>query len=626
MKRLLLGLLLVGTSLGVNAQIKYSQDFENGFNDMVLIDVDKKAPNANVSAYTDAWNIRTLDGNKWAISNSWYEPVGKADDWMITPEITDITANTVLAWKAISLDAQFKDSYEVKISVTGAATTDFTKTLFTKAGENGEVTDRSVSLKDYAGKTIRLAFRNISNDKFLLAIDDILVFDAQNRDAAMTTSDVKKYVLKGGEAEISYTIKNTGLNTINQMEVEWTDGVDTYTDQLTGLNVKFFETYSGKFKTKVSVADATQIDITAKVISVNGVPDSVLENNVNTLVVRGLDKAIPLKMVVEEATGTWCGWCPRGAVNMELMREKYPDEFIGIAVHNEDPMMVQDYNDGLTALPGFGGFPSVVINRSTIEDPADMETILLDNVRQENGPVEVSATGTFNDRTITVDASVDFNTQFLNEDLKLIAVLVEDGVKGTTSGYNQTNYYANNAVGVMGGFETLPDPVPASQMVYNEVGRELIFGFEGRPNTFSTEINAGDFADLSFDVEVPAALNINNVYVVVMVADGQGTILGGAHTESKTVSSNDVNADLLSMGITPNPAADVTYIDINLPKKETVTMQIVNQLGQTIAAKNYGELSGKQVLPVITQDFGKGIYFVRMAAGNTQQTLKLIVE
>ena len=67
-------------------------------------------------------------------------------------EITDITANTVLAWKAVSLDAQFKDSYEVKISTTGAATTDFTKTLFTKAGENGEITDRSLSLKDYAGK------------------------------------------------------------------------------------------------------------------------------------------------------------------------------------------------------------------------------------------------------------------------------------------------------------------------------------------------------------------------------------------------------------------------------------------------------------------------------------------
>ena len=211
----------------------------------------------------------------------------------------------------------------------------------------------------------------------------------------MASSDVKKYVLKGGEAEISYSIKNTGLNTINQMEVEWSDGLETHTDLLTGLNVKFFETYSGTFKTKVSVEDASQIDITAKIVSVNGLPDSVLENNINTLVVRGLENAIPLKMVVEEATGTWCGWCPRGAVNMEKMREKYPDEFIGIAVHNEDPMMVQDYNDGLTDLPGFGGFPSVIINRSAIEDPADMETILLETIRQDYGPVAVNATGTF---------------------------------------------------------------------------------------------------------------------------------------------------------------------------------------------------------------------------------------
>ena len=62
MKRLLLGLLMGGIVTGVNAQVKYSQDFENGFGDMILIDVDKKAPNANVSVYKDAWTIRTADG------------------------------------------------------------------------------------------------------------------------------------------------------------------------------------------------------------------------------------------------------------------------------------------------------------------------------------------------------------------------------------------------------------------------------------------------------------------------------------------------------------------------------------------------------------------------------------
>lgn len=626
MKRLLLGLLMGGIVTGVNAQVKYSQDFENGFGDMILIDVDKKAPNANVSVYKDAWTIRTADGDNWAVSNSWYEPVGKADDWMITPEITDITANTVLAWTAFSADAQFKDSYEVKVSVTGAATADFTKTLFSKAGEDGTPVDRSISLKDYAGKTIRLAFRNISNDKFLLFVDDIMVFDAPNKDAALVSSDAKKYVLKGGETSINYSIKNTGLTTINQMEIEWTDGVETHKDVLSGLDIKFFQSYTGTFDTKVPVESAEQINIVARVVSVNGVPDSVVENNVNTLVVRGLDKDIPLKMVVEEATGTWCGWCPRGAINMASMREKYPDEFVGIAVHNEDPMMNDEYDLGLTTLPGFGGFPSVIINRSAIEDPADMETILLETVRNESGPVAVEVASTIVDRTISVEAAIDFNTQFIDEDLKLIAVLVEDGVTGTSAGFNQVNYYAANAAGPMGGFESLPNPVPAADMTYNEVGRELLFGFEGRSNTFGTEVNAGDFADLTFDIEVPADYNINNVFVVVMVADGAGAILGGAHTESKAVSSKELTEDGFGLSLTPNPAFDVTYVNVNLEQKSEVSMKIVNQMGQTIASKNYGELNGKQVLPVITQDFGSGLFFVQMQIGNKQETLKLMVK
>lgn len=626
MKKLLLGFLLVSTSLGLNAQLKYSQDFENGFGDMILIDVDKKKPAANVATYTDAWNIRTSDGTKWAVSNSWYEPVGKADDWMITPEITNITANTVLAWKAFSADAQFKDAYEVKVSVTGAATADFTKTIFSKNGENAEVTDRSVSLKDYAGKTIRLAFRNVSNDKFLLFIDDIMVFDAQNRDAALTSSTAKKYVLKGKQSEISYSIKNTGLNTINEMEIEWTDGVTSYLDKVTGLNVKFFESYSGKFKSMVNVSAAEQFDITARIVSVNGIPDSITDNNIQTLVVRGLEEEIPLKMIAEEATGTWCGWCPRGSVNMAKMREKYPNEFIGIAVHNEDPMANDEYDGGLTSLPGFGGFPSVVVNRSSIEDPGDMESVLLDNIRKEYGPVKVKSSSVINERTISVEATVAFNTEFINEDLKFIAVLVEDNVRGTSAGYNQTNFYANNAAGAMGGYESLPDPVPAAQMVYNEVGRELMFGFDGRDLAGGSDVAAGDSIDLLFDVEVPSQYNINNVFVVVMVADGAGTLLGGDHTESKTVSSSDVNLDAFEMSVSPNPASDMAFVDLNLTERSEVSMQVINQLGQMVASRNYGSLSGRQVLPVVTQDFGKGIYFVKLSAGNAQKTVKLIVE
>ncbi|MBK9689417.1 MAG: T9SS type A sorting domain-containing protein [Saprospiraceae bacterium] len=114
--------------------------------------------------------------------------------------------------------------------------------------------------------------------------------------------------------------------------------------------------------------------------------------------------------------------------------------------------------------------------------------------------------------------------------------------------------------------------------------------------------------------------------MVVMVADGAGAILGGAHTESKAVSSNDQTIDGFGLSLTPNPAFDVTYVNVNLDEKSEVSMKIVNQMGQTVASRNYGELSGKQVLPVITQDFGTGLFFVQMQIGNKQETLKLMVK
>ena len=54
--------------------------------------------------------------------------------------------------------------------------------------------------------------------------------------------------------------------------------------------------------------------------------------------------------------------------------------------------------------------------------------------------------------------------------------LTEDGVRRVmTSGYNQVNAYAGNALGPMGGFESLPNPVPAAQMVYDHVARVLLY-------------------------------------------------------------------------------------------------------------------------------------------------------
>ena len=74
--------------------------------------------------------------------------------------------------------------------------------------------------------------------------------------------------------------------------------------------------------------------------------------------------AAPGKIVVgEEGTGTWCGWCPRGAVAMNWMDEKYYGYWQGIAVHNGDPMVNTDYDVGLGGLTS--GYPSGLVDRGS---------------------------------------------------------------------------------------------------------------------------------------------------------------------------------------------------------------------------------------------------------------------
>jgi thiol-disulfide isomerase/thioredoxin len=639
MNKHLLQLLFTLTLLPVFGQVKYSQDFEGSTSDMIFLDQDKNLQYTQLSiAFKGTWLVRTLDGNpasnKWATSNSWFSPEAAADDWMITPVIKDITAKTILKWDAFSTDPNYTDTYEVRLSLGGKEVADFSDVLISVPFENPYVDQRGVSLAAYAGKEIRIAFRNISDNRFFLNIDNISVLDARDSDLTLKGASTKNYVLKGRSADVKFSVKNLGNKTITKFTAEWTDGVQKFSQDFTGLSLSPFATYNGKFKDKFKTIDADYTDIKVTLKSVNG---GVNENtNIEAQTrTHGLEQAIQRKMVVEEATGTWCTWCPRGAVNMALMKENYPNEFIGIAVHNAggstnpnpDPMAVEEYDSGLTSLDGFSGFPSVVINRESIEDPADMDSLLKSNIRNDFAPAVVDVSSSLSGRTLTIDGTVKFNTSFGSTDvIKVIGVLIEDNVKGTTKGFAQINSYAGGTNGVMGGYEKLPNPVPASKMVYNEVGRELLYGFEGKDISQGKAIAAGDEYNFLFDYDVKNEYDINNVSMVFMVADGNGIIIGGNKTESKLTVTNDINEVVDLVALAPNHTSDVAYLTIKLKESNEVNVKIFNQIGQVVAAKVYGSLSGEQVLPINAQEFNAGMYFVKLTVGSKTTTQKLIVE
>ena len=449
---------------GAGAQVLYQQNFEDGFQDMTLIDNDGQTPASALAAFPDAWNISAdLDGNA-AFSISWYTPAGQSDDWMITPEITGITAKTVLEWDARAVDASYPDGYKVMVSIGGATIADFTDEIFETGGEEatGAYKHRSVLLGDYAGKTIHIAFVNNANDQYVLVVDNILVHELPDVDVSFLKVDVASYVLAGEANYLNYTVKNQGFQPITTLILTWSDGTGSHSETVTGLNLQFGDEYDGTL-TDAFTADNPEeypLNFSVATSSVDNLPD----NNGFATTVVGVSIIVPKRVVAEEATGTWCGWCPRGAVFMELMTETFPEDFIPIAVHNAttDPMRLAEYDDAITSFPNFPGFPSVIVDRKQIIDPSELEASI-NALREVVAPVAVDVHATIDSiaRKVYIEGKVTTYANRTTAKYNLVLVVAENDVRGTAAGYKQTNYYAANANGPMGGYESLPNPVPS---------------------------------------------------------------------------------------------------------------------------------------------------------------------
>ena len=66
------------------------------------------------------------------------------------------------------------------------------------------------------------------------------------------------------------------------------------------------------------------------------------------------------KILIEEATGTWCLWCPRGEVYAKEIAKTYPDDVILVSVHGNDPMEHEPYK----VSADFSFYPAAYIDRT----------------------------------------------------------------------------------------------------------------------------------------------------------------------------------------------------------------------------------------------------------------------
>ncbi len=146
------------------------------------IDNDLPAQNPNLPGpQWDMWHVDTSSINGVDVviaASSWLDVnTVPADDWLITPAVTGLTASTTLNWKAGSVSPNYLEPYEVYVS-TGSTIADFLATtpVFTTTGaQAGGYFPQTVSLATYAGQTVYIAYRLTGQDLLALELDDIEV-------------------------------------------------------------------------------------------------------------------------------------------------------------------------------------------------------------------------------------------------------------------------------------------------------------------------------------------------------------------------------------------------------------------------------------------------------------------
>ena len=512
--------------------------------------------------------------------------------------------------------------HSVEVSTNGGSTW---TTVYTHAFNSNIVwesvtTGLGAATDNQANVMVRFKYDDGGSWATGVAIDNVVVDALPPVEAELSSVSLARYAASGSNTTLTMNVTNLGANTITSIVADWNDG--TSHSSTISTNIASGQTVAVPHPTAVNYASAQEANITVTITSVNGGADANAANNGGSALHNTVSAIVPKNVVFEEGTGTWCGWCPRGAVAMDYMTSTYPDQFIGIAVHNGDPMTVAAYD----AAADFSGFPGSNIDRALLDQSVSQtawENTF--NVRKNYiVPAAISVNSSGTGANVVMDVAATFYTPFAAANYRLAVIMVENNVTGAASGYNQANYYSGGGSGAMGGYESLPNPVPAAQMVYDHVGRALLGGYNGQAGSVPAVISDGSVANYTFNYTVPGTSDRNQMYAVAVLIDqSNGEIVTA--TEVSVAEAGISEMEKMAMSVYPNPANEMLNIAFDAAQND-YTVELIDLQGRVVKSGSYSNLSGAQLISFPVTDLNKGSYIVKISSSNGSKTKAVIVQ
>lgn len=231
------------------------------------------------------------------------------------------------------------------------------------------------------------------------------------------------------------------------------------------------ETQSNKMKVVVAVLNANGDAINVQQADANTTKDYVMVGN-----------KFQHRVLIEDFTGAWCGWCPRVTFSIEELEKTNGDKIVPVALHNGDKFAFSPHERTLsTALwEKFGipsnqrGYPFAVLNRSAEWEAASgnsMKTAQALALAKTDSEVGIKISSNLTETSGKINVSFKF-TEGVPTDLKYVVYVLQDGVVLKQSNYT-TNFggkgnitdFVHNAIakGING--DVMGTAIPAGKVV-----------------------------------------------------------------------------------------------------------------------------------------------------------------
>ncbi|MCB2203523.1 hypothetical protein KQI65_02145 [bacterium] len=465
-------------------------------------------------------------------------------------------------------------------------------------------------------------------------------------DLVLLSLDIPPAVRVGEAVSIGGTVTNAGSTEVTSCRLRYSiDGTVPQVMEATDLGLTSSGTWEFRHAIAWTPAVAGQLhSITVTVDSINGgVEDEVPSNNsLSTDVVVQRGTGSEKRVLVEEFTGAWCGWCPDGGLQVEELLAQYPAA-VAVALHAGGTDAMKTATSLELADTYRPSYPNAMIDRVLFE----RETAV--PIQRTGGawlaraaerlqaftPCAVSVDAQWDHWTQQgfADVTVQFSDYAPEDDYRLHCWVVADELTGQGTGWDQSNYYSGHANYPDHPYHDLPNPIIGYRhrhVQYASLTGD--WGIKGVvPNLpqadaeYTRRFNF-DGMSMPYGDGVPLACRIVAFVTRHHGAVNEREVLNVSESGMRVLSTEVLHAANFAIdGIYPQPLRDAGTLRLRTDRAAHLRVTVTDLLGREFLLHAGFTGSGTHHLPLVFEGLHSGSYLLRVSDGSRMLARPVII-